>query len=480
MRNRFNFLQVVSFFLGLFFIVAFTGCNKEPLYEPTSNSSTAIYEFWLEKTASNTTINRVYQGMIMGDTAIRLMVDHGTDITALEPTIFSDADSIAPKGKQNFSNPVKYTLWANGKTASYTVRIVVSPVQFPTIKTIAAGFGHIMALKTDGTLWVCGNNTSSQLGLGDYSGRNRLTQAPVYDVDQIFTGDAASVIKLKDGTTWGAGNQYGQLGLGHKNSIVNFTRVPFLDDAVQIAITFGEVFALKPDGTVWGAGRNIYKTLAQGDNELRATFVKIPINNVKQLSGCGIDMIVQKNNGELWGWGENISGQLGLGDNVKRTSPVLLPSPSTVITKIFSGGSTIFLLDNAGKVWAAGANARGQMGLGDLTNRSSFTELTFFNTISIDTIMAHTGATSFKDVNGNVWNVGDNVNGLMGLGTVSVVPYKIPVQLNGFLATKLTGSGNTSYGLKTDGTLWAWGSNSSGALGTGGDSTYSSSPIQIK
>jgi alpha-tubulin suppressor-like RCC1 family protein len=54
------------------------------------------------------------------------------------------------------------------------------------------------------------------------------------------------------------------------------------------------------------------------------------------------------------------------------------------------------------------------------------------------------------------------------------------VPLNGFIATKLTGNGNTSYGIKTDGTLWAWGSNSSGALGTGGDSTYSSSPIQIK
>ena len=82
---------------------------------------------------------------------------------------------------------------------------------------------------------------------------------PVYDVEQIFTGDAASIIKLKDGTAWGAGNQYGQLGLGHKNSVVSFTRVPFLDDATQFAITFGEVIALKTDGTVWGAGRNLIK-----------------------------------------------------------------------------------------------------------------------------------------------------------------------------------------------------------------------------
>jgi alpha-tubulin suppressor-like RCC1 family protein len=335
-------------------------------------------------------------------------------------------------------------------------------------------------LKNDGTLWACGSNAMGQLGLGDLSSRNRLTQVPLFDVAQVFTGDAASIIKLKDGTAWGCGNRYGQLGLGHDNTVVTFTRAPFLDDAVQIAITFNEVFALKPDGTVWGAGRNYTKLLAQGDNELRATFVKVPVSDVKQLSGCGSNIVVQKANGEVWGWGDNFNNELGLSDNTRRVTPVLLRTSLAGTTKIFAGTATTFLLDNNGKVWAAGANARGQLGMGDRTNRATFTQVAFFDTKTIDAIIPHTSGTSFKETNGTVWNVGDNLYGQMGLGGISTVGDTIPVKLNGFIASSLTGNGSTSYALKGDGTGWGWGSNSSGALGTGLDTAYVSSPIQLK
>lgn len=480
MKNRIIFLKLVALILYVILVAAITSCNKEKLYVPQSNSNTEVYDFWLEKTQSNTNLNRAYQGMIDGD-SIRLTVDYGTDISALEPTVFADADSILPKGKQNFTNPVKYNVWANGKSVSYTVLIKVSPVQFPVIKSIAAGFSHVMALKTDGTVWVCGNNSSSQLGLGDYSARNRFTQVPVYDVKQIFSGDAASIIRLQDGTTWGAGNQYGQLGLGNKNSKVNFTRVPFLDDATQFAITFGEVFALKPDGTVWGAGRNWGQILQQGDNELKASFVKMPLTNVKELRGCASDIIVQKTNGELWGWGDNIAGELGVGDNLPRRSPVLIPTASIGgIAKIFLGGSNSFLIDNSGKIWAAGGNVRYQLGLGDQSTHYSFAPLSFFDTKSIDVINPHGNSTSFLETNGSVWNVGDNVAGQMGTGNTSVLPFTTPVLQPGFTAITLAGNGSTIYALKQDGSLWCWGSNTSGALGTGGDNAFSATPIQIK
>jgi alpha-tubulin suppressor-like RCC1 family protein len=472
--------KLFSYTLGLVAMVTIASCNKEPLYTPVSYSSSVIKEFWLEKTASNANLNRPYQGMIMGDTAIRLLVDYGTDITAVEPTIFSLADSISPKGKQNFTNPVQYTLWANGKPHSYTVHISVSAVQFPIIKTIAAGFSHIIVIKNDGTVWACGNNFSGQLGFGDFSSRNVLTQVPIYDAAQVFTGDAATIIKLKDGTAWGTGNQYGQLGIGNNNGNPAFTRVPFLDDATQMAITFSEVIVLKPNGTVWGAGRNWGNILVQADADMRVSFVKIPIENVKNISGCASDIVVQKTNGEVWGWGNNIAGQLGLGDNQQRKTPVQLAVPSVGITKIFAGGSTIFLMDDAGKIWASGANVSGQLAVGDLNNRNSFTQISFFNNRSIDVIIPRLSATSFLETNGTIWNAGSNSSGLMGLGNISTSLYATPVQLPNFIAKIPAGNGSTAYVLKTDGSLWGWGANSSGTLGTGTAITIVSSPIQIK
>ncbi len=470
----------LSFLLLGLIAIGITSCNKEPEYIPVSYNSTVIEEFWLEKTVSNPNINRPYQAMVMGDSAIHLLVDYGTDITAIEPTIIAYADSIRPSGKQNFSNPVQYTVWANGKSAKYTVRISVSTIQSPVIKTIAAGYSHVFAIKNDGTVWVCGSNFSGQLGLGDYSSRNVLTQVPIYNAEQIYTGDAATVIKLKDGTTWATGNQYGQLGLGHKRAIATFTRHPFLDDAKQIAITFGEMFVLKPDGSVWGAGRNFGNILVQSDWDPRASFVKVPIDNIKSINGSGSDIVAQKTNGEIWGWGNNTAGMLGVGDNNPRRTPVQLPIPSVTISKIFAGGSSIFLMDDAGKVWASGANASGQLGSGDQTNRSSFTLLPFFDTKSIETIIPHLGATSFIETNGTIWNAGSNSFGLMGLGSISSTLYTTPVQLPNLVGRTSTGNGNTAYVLKADGSLWAWGSNSAGALGTGTDINNTGSPIQIK
>jgi alpha-tubulin suppressor-like RCC1 family protein len=480
MFKKVHLITLSLFLIGLIVMGIMSSCNKEPIYTPVSHSNSTIEDFWLEKTVSNPGLNRPFQGMILGDSAIHLMVDYGTDITALEPTIISLADSISPKGKQNFSNPVQYTLWADGKSVTYTVRISVSQIQSPIIKSIAAGFSHIVALKNDGTVWVCGNNFSGQLGLGDYSSRNVFSQAPVYNVDQIFTGDAATVIKLKDGTAWGAGNQYGQLGLGHRHSVPSFTRVPFFDNATQFAITFGEIFVLKPDGTVWGAGRNFGSILAQADGDLRLSFVKIPIDNVRKISGCGSDIMVQKTNGEVWGWGININGQLGLGDNLPRKTPVKLTTPPVNITKIFTGGSNAYLIDDAGKVWASGANAGGQLAVGDINNRYSFSEVAFFNNKSIDAIIPHLSATSFVETNGIIWNAGNNSTGLMGIGSISNLPYTTPVQLPDFNSKSVGGNGTTVYALKSNGTLWAWGSNTSGTLGTGSDIKDVSSPIQIK
>jgi alpha-tubulin suppressor-like RCC1 family protein len=133
-----------------------------------------------------------------------------------------------------------------------------------------------------------------------------------------------------------------------------------------------------------------------------------------------------------------------------------------------------------GKVWGSGLNINGQLATGDVNNRSSFTQIAFFNDKSVAVITPRLGTTSFLETNGTLWNVGNNSFGLMGLGTTASLPLTTPVQLPNFIAAEVGGNGNTAYSLKKDGTLWAWGANSSGTLGTGTAITNVTAPIQIK
>jgi hypothetical protein len=416
--------------------------------------------------------------MILGDTAVHLTVDYGTDISSIEPTVLANADSILPRGNQNFTSPVKYTIWANGKSVTYTVRVTVSTVQNPVIQAIAAGPSHVLALKNDGTLWASGSNDDGQLGLGDYSSRITMTQVPVYDVVKLYTGLCGTVVILKDGTAWGTGNDYGQLGVGNTNSVLSFTRQPFLDDAVQVAITYSEIIALKPDGTLWGAGRNNYQVLAQGDKAARTSFVKIPISDVKQISGYGWDIMALKTNGELWGWGYNFFGELGLGDSTARAVPTKIPV-SANISKISCGGNNSFLIDNGGQVWAVGLNNGGQLGFGDQAVHRSFTVVPFFNGKSITDIQPAIGFSVFKDGAGGVWCVGSNYAGQMAQGNVSSLPYLTPVQVNGMTANTIFSQGQVVFAQKTDASLWGWGANPSGVLSLAPGVTYSTSPVQL-
>jgi alpha-tubulin suppressor-like RCC1 family protein len=73
-------------------------------------------------------------------------------------------------------NPPPRYLWSWGRNAYYgqlglgDTAKRSSPVQvgaLPTWLNVAAGDGHSLAVKTDGTIWAWGNNNAGQLGLGN-------------------------------------------------------------------------------------------------------------------------------------------------------------------------------------------------------------------------------------------------------------------------------------------------------------------------
>jgi len=185
--------------------------------------------------------------------------------------------------------------------------------------------------------------------------------------------------------------------------------------------------------------------------------------------------------GNLYACGYNNTGQLGNGSIVSVSTPVQIgpmvnwlqvATPSYSKTQDF--GCSI---KQDGTLWSWGYNAFGQLGQNNTTNYSSPVQvgsLTNWKFISLGT-----GSTLSIKTDGTLWACGNNANGQLGLGTTSGA-YSSPVQVGSLTNWKQISMNATdsSMSIKTDNTLWAWGINSYGQLGTG-DTNNRSSPVQI-
>jgi hypothetical protein len=200
------------------------------------------------------------------------------------------------------------------------------------------------------------------------------------------------------------------------------------------AITAGYNFclALKKDGTVWGWGRNQYfGELGVGHNKT------LPIGSVVQVNGladvvaidAGADFsLAVTGDGRVWAWGGNSSGQLGTQESEfteDRYEPVCIIGLTGVVS-VSAGYLHSLALKSDGTAWAWGSNCNGQLGNGSCSSCYSFA----------------------RPVN----NLDDVV--------------------------QIAAGGSHNLALKGDGSIWAWGSNTSGELGIDADQN-SSIPVKV-
>ena len=322
------------------------------------------------------------------------------------------------------------TLWSCGYNAygqlglgDTTNRTTFTQITTNTdnIKEVYCGGSYTIILENDGTLWSCGNNGDGQLGLGDTNNRYTFTQITtnVDNIKEIYCGTDHTLILKNNGTLWGCGrNYYCQLGLGDDASRYTFTQITTnADDIKSVYCGFNHTLILKNDGTLWGCGLNNYGQLGLGDTTNRNTFTEITTNanDIKEIY-CGWEhTIILKNDGTLWGCGANGYGQLGLGDTNRRNTFTQITTNVDNIKKIYCGGDSTFILKNDGTLWGCGNNQYGHLGLGDGTNRNTFTQITT-NANNIKEIYCGTYHTLILENDGTLWGCGRNDYGQLGLG----------------------------------------------------------------
>ena len=181
--------------------------------------------------------------------------------------------------------------------------------------------------------------------------------------------------------------------------------------------------------------------------------------------------------GSLWLWGGNGSGQLGDNTIVNKSSPVQTISIGTNWKQVAAGNDYVAAIKTDGALWLWGSNGYGQLGTNNQTPRSSPVQTiaggTNWKLVACG--WAHTAAIK---TDGTLWLWGSSNSGALGDGQTAVNKLT-PVQtVSGGNDWKQVSCGRYfTAAIKTDGTLWMWGANTSGQLGDN-TTTPKSSPVQ--
>jgi len=235
-------------------------------------------------------------------------------------------------------------------------------------------------LKENGSLLATGNNGYGELGLGNTNTYSSFTPLPVDNVKSIATGIKHTLLLKNDGSLWATGfNYYGQLGTGDEINKTSFTATNMISDVISISGGGSHSLVLKKDGTVWGAGANGEGVLGETTSIMNSSFVQI-FSGAKAIAAGDNHSLILTDDGAVYASGINKYGQLGIGDTkmeINKFTRVLDNSgtPLTNVAAIATGYYHSLALKSDGTLWATGFNNYGQLGTGDENNRYRFTKI---------------------------------------------------------------------------------------------------------
>lgn len=295
-----------------------------------------------------------------------------------------------------------------------------------------------VAIKTDGTIWSWGNNVDSQLGQGDTTPRSSPVQISTGNTwKKAYAGkDCNSVILFQDNSNYaldafimGSGAN-GVFMQGNETSYTTPTNASILNGTIDIGTSHViSVASSSPQspGTLWTWGKNTYGQLGVGSTTDSFTAVQVGATAGWRSASVGRNHSAAVTEmGYLFTWGRNDYGQLGDNTTVDKSSPVQTVAGGVDWKYVSCGANMTAGIKKNGSLWVWGENTLGFLGTNNTTHYSS----------PVQTVA---GGTDWKIVMINEGGVG---------------------------------------AIKTDGSLWGWGTNTYGRLGNN-TTTPKSSPIQI-
>ena len=367
----------------------------------------------------------------------------------------------------------------NGTTANSYVPVQVKGLT--GVRSIAVGSSTAYALLNDGTVRAWGFDNGGQLGNGGGAddGRTPVQVQGLTGVTTLTADGGVTYALLKDGTVraWGYGSS-GQLGNGTTGNSNVPVQVKGLNAVASITAGGGTAYARLLDGTVRAWGGNWYGQLGNGTTGDSNVPVEVDgLTGVSAVTAAIGTAYALLNDGTIRAWGGNRVGQLGNGTHADRN----IPGPVKTIsgaTSITATAFSVFTLLADGTVRAWGDNYDRQLGV---SGTAPFSSLPVgISGLSGVAMAAQGAATKYALLaDGTVWAWGSNSYGQLGSG-MAIYDSSVPVRVRGITgAVSVMADGGTAYALLADGTVLAWGENSRGQLGNG-TTTDSSTPVPVQ
>ena len=429
---------------------------------------------------------------------------------------------------QESGTPLMWGVAASGHLgdAPEIARIDPVPIVGPTnLRSVASGLGHAVARRIDGSVWSWGDNQYGELGVGTLPS---MTDTPVQvagltGVTAVSTSYLHTLALASDGTAWAWGwNGYGQLGDG--TTVDRFVPVPVSGIADVVALGAGSAhsLAVTAGGAVWAWGYNICGQLGDGTTTTHPLPAVVPgVPAATAVAAGHRHSLALATNGTVWAWGDNQYGQVGDGTKTHRWSPVQVPG-LTDVTAIATGRYHSLAIKADGTVWGWGRNADGGM-VGSGVQQHELSPVQVVGLTSVTAVAASTWHSLARRSDGSVWAWGRSGFGQCGrsfdwaqplaaavpgianaiaVGAGNVVSYAAladgstvtwggmsgtgarlyaasPEQVPGAPATRSLSIGGAVLALTGDGSVWSWGGNDSGQLGTGTVGVLTQGPTQV-
>lgn len=327
------------------------------------------------------------------------------------------------------------TLWGfgradDGQLTTQNNNQQLIPLQISSLTdwySVWAGGGRSFAIKTNGTLWATGINAFGSLGNGNSSAQYAFVQVgSATNWKKVSTSQTHSIGLRTDGTLWGWGqNDVYQLGQGTTStSELNPIQIGTATDWVEIAVTSAATIAIKSDGTMWGCGFG-FNILFGLTGQYSTTLTQTYSDNWQRVHAGNGFILARKIDGTLWAWGSGGFGQVGNGNFNGSTTPYQITNDTW---KDFAAGSNqSYGIKTNGSLWAWGRNQFGQLGDGTTVDRNIPTQIG--TATNWDRIYANGSNTTIAvKTDGTVWVWGSNDFGQFGNGNLLEVGSSVPIQ----------------------------------------------------